>query len=541
MIMITRCLKLCLLSIIVLTSGCDTSEPEDVTLSNYNADAMLAKSLPEIADLLQKGDLSAEQLVKSYLQRIESVNYAGPELRAVISINPRALERAKELDELLSQGQTVGPLHGVPILVKDNIDTKGMATTVGALALKNNQPERDNPAIAELKKQGAIILGKTNLSQWANFRSEDSMSGWSALGGQVKNPHVLDRNPCGSSSGSGVATAASLAAGSIGTETNGSIICPSNVNGIVGFKPTVGLVSQQYIVPISDTQDTAGPMTKTVKGAAMMLNAMAEGEHKEDYLQGLTTDSLQGVRIGVVSYATGSYQPIKDRFEDALLALLDAGAILIDIDENPVTLDGLGRKAYALLQYEFKDGLNKYLESTDPTQVEVRSLAQLIAFNEAHADKELTLFNQSILEKSEARGPLSDADYLTWREEIRVAMQDNGIDKMLTDNNVSALVAPSGVFAGTRDVVNGDVWPSWPGIGGVAARAGYPHATVPAGQFRNMPIGISFISGKYQDANVLAYAYAYEQSSQLRVAPKYLETAASDPDVAKLLQPITNK
>ena len=399
-----------------------------------------------------------------------------------------------------------------------------MATTAGALALKDNVTGRDSPLAAGLRAQGAIILGKTNLSQWANFRSNDSISGWTALGGQVRNPHMLDRSPCGSSSGSGAAAAASLAAGTVGTETNGSITCPSHVNGVVGFKPTVGLVSQQYIVPISSTQDTAGPMTKTVKGAAMMLTAMTNDADSIDYAAGLDANELAGKTIGVMRFAEGSNKDVIAAFNASLEVLRAAGAVLVEIDEFSPDTENFGQKSRDVLRYEFKATLNDYLADAAPA-VTTRTLRDLIAFNEANKDVELALFDQSIFEESVDLGPLTDEAYLTGKADIQAATGKGGIDKMLSDYSVDMLVSPSGPVASRIDPVNGDVWPDWAGGGWIAAISGYPHITVPMGTVHGVPIGFSFIGTKDADARVLSYGYAFEQRTKARVDPTYLQTA----------------
>jgi amidase len=427
------------------------------------------------------------------------------------------------------------------VLLKDNIESKdNMPTTSGALALKDNVTGRDSPLTAGLRSQGAIILGKTNLSQWANFRSEDSMSGWSAMGGQVKNPHILDRNPCGSSSGSGAAMAASLAAAAVGTETNGSIICPSNANGIVGFKPTVGLVSQQHIIPISCSQDTAGPMTKTVKGAAMMLNAMATGAAKVDYVKALDGASLRGKRIGILKFAEGSHNDIRALFRDAVKEIQAAGAEVVEIQENPNTDSSFWKDADLVLEYEFKATINEYLAST-PDVVKTRTLDDLIAFNKEHADIELALFDQGLWDKAAPLGNLSTPDYILARNRVQAATRDAGIDAMLDAHSVEVLVAPSGPLASQRDAVNGDVWPSFPGAGWMAAIAGYPHATVPMGTVHGLPSGISFISGKDCDADVLMFAFAYEQLTNKRVDPQYLPSAAARDEIAPALEGVLHR
>lgn len=506
----------------------ETSQPS----GSYTPDGMIAKSLPEIRDALANGEITAEALVNAYLNRINAIDRAGPKLQSIITVNPNALEEAKALDTKRNAGETLAPLHGVPVLMKDNIETADqMATTAGALALKDNVTGRDSPLAAGLRDSGAIILGKTNLSQWANFRSNDSMSGWSALGGQVRNPHMLDRNPCGSSSGSGAAAAASLAAGTVGTETNGSIICPSTINGVVGFKPTVGLVSQEYIIPISSSQDTAGPMTKTVKGAAMMLNAMATGPGKVDYVAALDENKLEGARIGVLRFAQGSNNDIIARFDTALEAMQNAGAELIEIEEFSGRGSDFSKNSRAVLDYEFKATINDYLANT-PVEDQPRSLADLIAFNEANADVELALFDQSIFVEAMERGGLDSPEYLEARESVQRSTGVEGIDKLLADYSVDILVSPSGPIAPRVDPVNGDTWPAWAGAGWMAAIAGYPHASVPMGTVHGLPVGVSFIGAANDDAEVLSYAYAYEQKTLLRAEPQYLNSAEDRPEIA---------
>lgn len=524
-------------------SGCSpTIKMADATKTvsaetDFRAKGIIAGSLPEVIDALNKGDINSQTLVKLYLERIKAIDKNGPVLQSILAINPDVLASAKELDQLRAIGEILGPLHGVPIVFKDNIETKDrIPTTAGAYALRNNMNGRDSPLVASLRAQGAIILGKTNLSQWANFRSENSISGWSALGGQVRNPHMLDRNPCGSSSGSGVATAASLAAASVGTETNGSIICPSNANGIVGFKPTVGLVPQQYIIPISASQDTAGPMTKTVMGAALMMSAMATTTDT-NYSAGLTKDALEGIRVGVLNFAKGGSRPILEHFKRALSDIEAAGAILVNIDERPDTPDDLGVMGYDILKYEFKQGLNTYLASTSPEQVIPRNLQQLIDFNEVHKKIELTLFDQSIFIDSQTIGSLDSENYKTAIKIVQKSSRQDGIDKLLQKHNVQVLLAPSGPIVPRVDPINGDVWPNnWPGYGSYAAQAGYPHITVPMGGVHGISVGLSFISGKNTDAEILSYAYAYEQHSLRRLAPQYLKNAEANASIANAMK-----
>lgn len=500
----------------------DTSEAES---ASYVPTGWLAKSLPEIAEGLQSGEVSSVDLVQAYIERINAVDWSGPTLQSVLAINPDAMAIAAELDAKRAAGDIVGPLHGVPILLKDNIESAdNLATTAGALALKDNITGRDSPLVAGLREAGAIVLGKANLSQWANFRSNDSMSGWTALGGQVHNPHILNRNPCGSSSGSGAAMAASMAAGTVGTETNGSIICPSTVNGVVGFKPTVGLVSQQHIVPISSSQDTAGPMTKTVRGAAMMLNAMATGDAKADYVAALDTESLEGKRVGVLRFAEGSNADIVALFNTAVAELEAAGAVLVEISDNPVTAEGFGPSSRQVLYHEFKATLNEYLAST-PDTVQTRTLDELIAFNLENADIELALFDQSIWDTSAPLDGLDAPEYIEHRDKVQKATREDGIDALIAEHNLDFMVSPSGPVPGQIDPINGDVWPSFPGAGWIAAIAGYPHATVPMGGVHGMPVGFSFIGAKDNDAEILSYAYAYEQRTNLRLEPQYLPTS----------------
>jgi len=514
----------------------DISTSPLVAAQDYTAKNWAAKTLPELAEALQNGDVTSEELVQAYLERIGKIDRAGPKLQSVLALNPNALADARALDARRAAGETLGSLHGLPILVKDILETRDpVATTAGSTALKDNMTGRDTPSVAGLRAAGAVILGKANLSQWANYRSNSSVSGWSSLGGQVRNPHILDRNPCGSSSGSGVAAAASLAAGTVGTETNGSIICPSTVNGIVGFKPTVGLVSQKYIVPISSTQDTAGPMTKTVRGAAMMLEAMATGPTKTQYVSTLNADSLKDARIGVLRFADGSNADIIKLFDQAIVDMQDAGATLVEIEKFKPRADNFWSQSGKLMKYEFKATMNAYLADAAPA-VKTRSLNQLIAFNTKHADVELALFDQSIFEDAQTYGPLSDEAYIEAKKLVLSTMRENGIDALLREHNVDFLVAPSGPVPGRIDPINGDIWPDWAGAGSMAAIAGYPHLTVPMGDVHGLPVGISFIGGADKDADVLSFGYAYEQKTQRRVDPQYLNTAEDRPEIAKAMK-----
>lgn len=527
---------LCAACGVQVTTGDTADTVEAAQNVSYAPSPLLSKTLPQLSEALETGETTAVDLVAAYQDRIETVDRDGPTLQAVLALNPNALQDAEASDERRANGETLGPLDGIPILLKDNIESLDpIATTAGALALKDNVTGRDSPLVAGLRAEGAIILGKTNLSQWANFRSNDSLSGWSALGGQVRNPHMLDRNPCGSSSGSGAAAAASLAAGTVGTETNGSVICPSNVNGIVGFKPTVGLVAQDYIIPISSSQDTAGPMTKSVMGSAMMLNAMATGAAKVDYVAALNADSLRGQKVGVLRFAEGESADIQNQFNAALEVLAAQGAELVEIESFSPDAENFFGNAFDVLQYEFKHTLNEYLEST-PETVTTHSLADLIAFNNDNAAIEQALFDQSIFDLSEAKGPITEEAYLTALQTVQTASRQNGIDKLLADHDVAMLVAPSGPLSPRIDPVNGDNWPAWAGAGYLAAIAGYPHITVPMGSVHGVPIGFSIMGAKDADADILSWGYAFEQAANLRVEPEYLPNAEARPEIAAAMQ-----
>lgn len=521
----------------LMLAGCATGGAGDSAGGpapvSYSASGWTAMTLPELSAALAAGDLTSEGLTRAYLDRIAAVDRAGPRLQSVLALNPDALDQARASDARRATGEALGPLDGLPVLLKDNIESLDpVATTAGSLALKDNVTGRDSPLVAGLRGEGAVILGKTNLSEWANFRSNDSVSGWSAVGGQTRNPHMLDRSPCGSSSGSGAAVAASLAAGAVGTETNGSIICPAQVNGIVGFKPTVGLIPQAGIVPISPSQDTAGPMTKTVAGAALLMNAMVAGN--DDFTAGLTAGALQGKRVGVLRASVGSNGDIIARFDAAVEAMRAAGAEIVEIPDNDMP-DGFWAKALMVLQYEFKDSLNAYLAGA-PETVTVRTLGDVIAFNAANPDTELAIFGQDLFEASDALGTLTDEAYLEALEFVQTATREQGIDRLLAEHKADVLVSPSGPISARVDPVNGDVWPAWAGAGFMAAISGYPHLTVPMGEVHGVPLGVSFIGGRNHDADVLGYGFAYEQATQLRPEPGYLATAEDRPEIAAAMQ-----
>ena len=478
----------------------------------------------------------AETVTRAAIDRVQALD---PMIHAVLALDPTAIEQARSID----RSPRGGPLSGQPILIKDNIEVAGpLPTTAGSLALINNVSGRDAPLVARLRSAGAVILGKTNLSEWANIRSNNSISGWSAVGGQTRNPYALDRNPCGSSSGSGAAVAAGLVDLAIGTETDGSITCPAAINGIVGFKPTVGLVSRTHVVPISASQDTAGPMTRTVRQAAEMLTVISGSDpadpatreadsRRTDYAASLDPGSLKGKRIGVMRFASGF--GTDGPFEAALVVLRAYGATLVEIkkfDDKDI-----GKNEFAVLLTELKVGLNAYLATTPPN-VHARTLAQIIAFNRANARRELALFGQETFEKAEATKGLSDPAYKKARATSLRAAGVNGIDKLLADNHVVALVGPTMPPAWKIDAVNGDQI-SGGGAGSLAAVAGYPHLTVPMGAVKGLPVGLSFLGPKWSDALILSLGYAYEQASRAAIAPRFLRSIEESPEIAPLLEP----
>jgi amidase len=480
---------------------------------------------------------SAEGRTLAAIRRIEEID---ARLHSVIAVDPTAVDQARELDR---SSAPRGPLWGIAVLIKDNIEMKGpLPTTAGSLALKDNVTGRDAPLVARLRQAGAIIVGKTNLSEWANFRSSESISGWSAVGGQTRNAHALNRNACGSSTGSGVAVAAGLVPMAVGTETNGSITCPASISGIVGFKPTVGLVSRTYVVPISHSQDTPGPMTRTVREAAAMLAAMAGSDpadpatreadaRRTDYVTALSDNSLRGRRIGVMRFATGFGTDAP--FAEALETLRREGAILVDIDK----FEGrgqIGSESYKVLLSEFKADLNAYLASTPPT-VQTRTLADLIAFNKANAATEMPLFGQDIFEGSEKTKGLSDPEYKKARATSFRMAGPEGIDKLLKAHKVEALVGPTVAAAWLIDAVHGDQYPGG-GAGSLAAVAGYPHLTVPMGQVKGMPVGLSFLGPKWSDAFILSLGFDYEQASQKRLEPRFLPSVEETPEVQRAFE-----
>lgn len=493
-------------------------------------------SIDRLAAGLASGSWTSRELCERYIARIEQVDRGGPRLRSVLQLNPDALAIAASLDRERASGRLRGPLHGIPVLIKDNIDTRDrMTTAAGSLALAHGAAPRDAHVAERLRAAGAIILGKTNLSEWANFRSTHSTSGWSGMGGQTRNPYALDRTPSGSSSGSGAAAAASLCAAAVGTETNGSITSPAAAQGLVGIKPTVGLVSRSGIIPIAHTQDTAGPMARTVRDAAILLGALAGADPRDpatatsaghvhgDYTRFLDPRGLRGARIGVARKRYFGYSPAADRIaEDALDVLRREGAILVDPAEIP-TAATLGEKEFDLLLYEFKHDLNAYLAERAPAGAP-RTLAELIRFNEEHRAQEMPFFGQEIFVRAEAKGPLTDPGY---REALEVSLRrarEEGIDAVLRRHKLDALVAPTQGPPGLIDLVNGN--PRGGGsVTSPAAIAGYPHITVPAGFVFGLPVGLSFFGAAWSEPTLIRLAYAFEQATRVRRAPGFVATA----------------
>jgi amidase len=473
-------------------------------------------TLADLAAAVGAGALTARTLTEAYLVRIEALDDVGPQLRSVIEVNPDALEIADALDGERRGGHLRGPLHGMPILVKDNLDTADqMRTTAGSLALADARPRRDAPVVERLREAGAVLLGKANMSEWANFRSTHASSGWSARGGQCRNPYVLDRSPCGSSSGSGVAVAANLCVAAIGTETDGSIVCPSSLSGIVGIKPTVGRVDGAGIVPISHTQDTAGPMARTVADAAALLAAIASDPIEVPGDPG----ALEGARIGVARNMARFHEAVDAMFEEALAALRAAGAEVVDPLDVPHAME-LEEPEWEVLLYEFKAGIEAYLGTVDGDVP--RTLAGLIAFNEAHHDEELRFFGQDLFEKAEAKGPLSDPAYLEALATSGRLARDEGLDAAFATSGVDAIVAPSGGPAWLIDHVNGDHYVG--GNSSPAAVSGYPSITVPMGFVAGLPIGISFLGRAWSEGALIDLASAFERATQARRVPRFLAT-----------------
>jgi amidase len=496
-------------------------------------DALFEKTVAELAAMMARGALTSRVLTERYLQRIAAMDKQGPAINAVIELNPDAAMIADVMDRERKAGQVRGPLHGIPVLIKDNIDSADqMRTTAGSLALADSRPMQDAFIVQRLREAGAVLLGKTNLSEWANYRSTRSTSGWTGRGGLTRNPYVLDRNTSGSSSGTGAGIAADFATIGIGTETDGSIISPSGICGLVGIKPTVGLWGRSGIIPISASQDTAGPMCRTVADAATLLGALtgvdprdaatkaSTGKTQADYRAFLRTDGLRGARIGVARAQAGFNPDVDRALDEAVAALRHAGAVIVDPASLP-TPPQLGPAETIVLDYEFKAGLNAYLASRGAS-VAVKSLAELIAWNEREAAREMPWFGQEIFIRSQKSGPLTDRKYLDARATCLRLTRTLGVDAVMAKHKLDAIILPSNQPAWTTDLLNGDHFTG--GDTSYAAVAGYPSITVPMGLAHGLPVGLSFIGKAWSEGTLIKLAYAFEQETKARRAPTYLKT-----------------
>ncbi len=527
------------LSLAAITSGCRNATKSTETNSinqnyNYEKDDFPLNEITvfELQKKMKEGEYSSRKLTELYLKRIAAIDQSGPTLNSVIEINPDALSIADTMDQERKAGKLRGPLHGIPILIKDNINTGDkMMTTAGALALRGNVVTKDAFIIEKLREAGAVLLGKTNLSEWANFRSTRSSSGWSSRGGQTKNPCILDRNASGSSSGSAAAVAANLCAIAIGSETDGSIIAPSSFCGIVGIKPTVGLWSRSGIIPISATQDTAGPMTRTVTDAALLLGALAgedkadpiTSQHKEkekiDYTNFLKIEGLKGKRIGIEKSFLKGNEAVVSIYQQAIELLKKNGATIIEIDLLKQTKP-LGEAEFIVLQYEFKDGVNKYLSNANAN---VKTLTEVINFNKQNESTAMPYFKQELLEMCDSKGSLNDKEYTN---ALKISTSARKIiDDMMQQHQLDAICSMSIGLANCTDLVNGDYDTGFY-FAPPAAMAGYPHITVPMGKVHELSIGLSFIAGAYQEGKLIEMAYSFEQASKKRTPPKFLKTLA---------------
>jgi amidase len=491
-------------------------------------------TIAELQEGMKTERFTAQSLAKKYLERIDDVDKKAPAINSVIEINPDALTIADALDRERKQNGPRGPLHGIPVLIKDNIDTADrMMTTAGSLALLGSIPSQDSFVAKKLREAGAVILGKTNLSEWANFRSGHSSSGWSGRGGQTRNPYVLDRNPCGSSSGSGAAVAANLCAAAIGTETDGSVVCPSSANSLVGIKPTLGLISRAGIIPIAHSQDTAGPMARTVADAAILLGALtgidgrdsatkaSQGKSHSDYTRFLVKDGLRGARIGVARKFFGFNDQVDKRMESLIDEIRKLGAVVVDKAEIP-TAGKFDDSEFEVLLYEFKADLNAYLAGLG-SKAPVRTLKDIIEFNEKNRDQEMPYFGQDLFLKAQAKGPLTDKKYVQALRKNRLLSRSQGIDFAIRKHRLDAMIAPTGGPAWPTDWINGDHFSG--GYSSASAVAGYPHITVPAGYVFGLPFGISFFGTAWSEPKLIKFAYAFEQATRVRRAPGFISTA----------------
>jgi len=519
-------LSVCLITLLILQMSCKPAEkPSDSVLQSFD---IIEADITGIRQAYLDGTITITQLVEEYLGRIENIDQNGPELNSIIEVNPDALLIAEELDKELSEGKIRGPLHGIPVVLKDNIDTHDrMPTTAGSRALKDSYPMKDSFIAKKLREAGAVIIAKTNLSEWANFRGQLSTSGWSGEGGQTKNPYDLSRNPCGSSSGSAVAVAANLTVLAIGTETNGSIVCPSHSNGIVGIKPTVGLLSRSGIIPISFTQDTPGPMARTVKDAAICLGALVgvdsadektiegEGKYYSDYTQFLNEKGMKGKRLGLYMGTFGINYKVDSLVRLAIRYMKAQGAEIIEI--NNIIDNKAEDASLQVMLFEYKDGLNKYFASLG-NNAPVSTVEELIAFNRADA-VELEYFDQQYLELAQAKGDLNSPEYKQALETMLKYSREMGIDRIMNENRLDAIIAPTGTPAWKTDLINGDSFQF--GSSSPAALAGYPNITVPMGHISGLPVGISFFGRAWSEPVLIEIAFAYENGTRHRQIPHF--------------------
>ncbi len=523
--------KITIVFSVLLISLVSCQNPNEKTQKNISVQEFpfLEKDINFIREGYEKGTFTITEVVQAYLDRIEQIDKNGPSVNSIISINPDAIKIAQELDKELKEGKIRGALHGIPVILKDNIDTHDqMPTTAGSRALANSFPLQDSYVAKKLRKAGAIIIAKANLSEWANFRGELSSSGWSGVGGQTKNPYVLDRNPCGSSSGSAVAVSANLCMLAVGTETNGSIVCPSQANGIVGIKPTVGLISRSGVIPISFTQDIPGPMARKLKDAAIMLGAMtgidssdtktleSAGKFYTDYTPFLKKDGLKGKRIGVYTAPLGNNYKVDTLFNQAVKFLKNQGVELVEIDR--IGAPRTGYYSFQIMLYEYKDGLNKYFKSLGEN-APIKSLEELIAFNKKDS-VELKYFNQAYLEMAQKKDDLNTQEYKDFLAKMLRGAREGGIDSVMNLHNLDAIIAPTGSPAWKTDHTNGDSFQL--GSSSPAAQAGYPSITVPMGFIGELPVGISFFGRAWSEPLLIEIAYAYEQGTKHRKMPEFL-------------------
>ncbi len=517
------------ISVLIFIS-CKSNLNHKETADTSNNFKYLEYSIPQMQAGYQAGDYSIAEVTQAYLDRIDRIDKNGPALNSVIEINPDAMVIARQLDHELQEGKIRGPLHGIPVLLKDNIDTDDkMQCTAGSRALLGSYPQQDSWLAKKLRESGAVILGKTNLSEWANFRGMLSASGWSGVGGQTHNPYVFDRNPCGSSSGSGVAVSANLCMIAIGTETNGSVVCPSSANGIVGVKPTVGLISRSGIIPISFTQDTPGPMARTVEDAAICLGAMtgvdssdsktlnSQGNYFKDYTQFLNAGGLKDKRIGLYRKPFGTHYKVDTLMMQAVDLIKSQGAEVIEIEK--ITDLNVNDLSFTIMLYEFKDGLNKYFASLGE-DAPVKSLQEVIAFN-SNDSVELKYFDQELLIMAQEKGSLDAEEYKNALQDMLKAIREEGIDRVMNEYKLDAIMAPTGTPAWKTDHVNGDHYML--GSSSPAAISGYPNITVPMGFVDGLPVGISFFGRAWTEPELLEIAFAFEQGTKHRKPPAFFK------------------